>query len=151
MAVTLVPSQFFVPAAAREALAAVAELNGTDEVKSVGLPQYEATLIYSSGKEDDSLPEIFYVLEALQSCREYNKIVASFDGTILSLAIAQGKTLLLANEYRAADFTTAQYFIFLALKSLQLNPEISTVCFRSPLKMEEEMSLYRYFKSVEQI
>lgn len=151
MAVTLVPSQFFVPSAARESLAAVAELSDADEVKYISVPQFSATLIYSSGKEDNSLPELFYVLEALPSCREYNKIVASFDGNVLSLAISQGGTLLLANEYRANDFTTVQYFIFLALKSLQLNPEISTICFRSHLEMDEEMSLYRYFKSVEMI
>lgn len=151
MAVTLVPSQFFVPAAAREALAAVAEVSDTDEVKWVSVPQHSAVLIYVSGKDDDSLPEIFYVLEAIQSCREYNKVAASYDGSKLSLAISQGGTLLLANEYPATDFTTAEYFIFLAMKSLQLNPEISTVCFRSPLGVEEEMSLCRYFKSVEQI
>lgn len=151
MAVTLVPSQFFAPAAAREALASVAEFSDADEVKSVVLSQYSAVLVYNSGKEDDSLPDLFYVLDALQTCKEYNKIVASYNGSVLSLAISQGRTLLLANEYNASDFTTAQYFIFLALKSLQLNPEISTVCFRSPLKMEEEMSLYRYFKSVELI
>ena len=69
----------------------------------------------------------------------------------LYLAIAQGKTLLLCNSYEAPDFTTAQYFIFLAMKKLQLNMEVSTICFRTPLNEDEEMSLYRYFKNVEQI
>ena len=39
----------------------------------------------------------------------------------------------------------------LQLKKLQLNPEVSTVYFRTPLAEEEEMSLYRYFKSVERL
>jgi hypothetical protein len=69
----------------------------------------------------------------------------------LYLVIAQGRTLLLCNAYAAPDFTTAEYFIFLAMKKLQLNPEVSTVFFRTPLAEEDEMSLYRYFKSVEQI
>ena len=55
----------------------------------------------------------------------------------------------LANSYKAPDFTTAQYFIFLALKSLQLNPEVTTIRFRHPLSAENEMALYRYFKAVE--
>ena len=63
--------------------------------------------------------------------------------------MAQGKTLLLANVYKAVDFTTAEYFLFLALKTLQLNPEVSTISWRTPLSSEEEMSLYRYFKAVE--
>ena len=56
-----------------------------------------------------------------------------------------------AEFYQAPDFTTAKYFIFLALKKLQLNPEVSTICFRTPLDEDQEMSLYRYFKSVEQL
>ena len=151
MALTLVPSQFFVPSAAREALAEVCPVADEDKVRSVELPQYAAVLIYSSGSEDDSLPELFRVIESLGSCKEYNKVVASYDGAVLSLAIAQGRTLLLANEFGAADFTTALYFIFLSMRSLQLNPEISTVCFRSPLGVEQEMCLGRYFKDVVRI
>ena len=46
---------------------------------------------------------------------------------------------------------TAEYYIFLALKSLQLNPEISTICLRSKVSAEDKMSLYRYFKAVESL
>jgi hypothetical protein len=70
---------------------------------------------------------------------------------VLYLVIAQGKSLLLCNSYQAPDFTTAEYFIFLAMKKLQLNPEVSSICFRTPLSEEDEMSLYRYFKSVDQL
>lgn len=152
MASTLVPVDFFDPAAARESLAEVAEVADSDRVSHAEVPQYNAVLVYSvSGMEEDSVPEIFHVLESLNSCPEYNKIVASFDDGVLSLGIAQGMTLLLANEYRVPDFTTAQYFIFLAMRSLQLNPEVSVIRFRTQLRKEDEMSLYRYFKSVETI
>jgi hypothetical protein len=76
------------------------------------------------------------------------KVVSWQDG-ILSMAIAQGKSLLLANSYQAPDFTTAQYYIYSALKSLQLNPEVTTIHFRHPLPEDAEMSLYRYFKAVD--
>ena len=36
-----------------------------------------------------------------------------------------------------------------ALKTLQVNPEVSTISWRTPLEPSEEMSLYRYFKAVE--
>ena len=65
--------------------------------------------------------------------------------------IAQGDNLLLANVFEAADFATAEYFLFMAVKKLQLNPEQSALHFMSELSDEEEMSLYRYFKSVEKI
>ncbi len=150
MASTLVPVNFFDPATVRESLAEVAEIADSDKVSYVSIPQYDAVLIYSvSGEGNGHLPEIFHILKDLGECPDYNKIVASFKNGVLSLGIAQGAALLLANEYAAPDFTTAQYFIFLALHSLQLNPEVSVIRFREGLSKEEEMSLYRYFKSVE--
>ena len=57
----------------------------------------------------------------------------------------------LQQVYKAQDFTTAEYFLFLAMKSLQLNPEVSTVYWRMPVGPEEELSLYRYFKAVDRV
>lgn len=153
---TLVPKHFFNPSAAEDALREVVKLDGNDNVKYVDVPQYDAVLVYSdydsiSGGHSEALPEMLFILKDLAQCREYNKIVASYCDGILYLAIAQGKSLMLANTYKAQDFVTAEYFIFLAMKSLQLNPEVSTICWRSPVGKEDELSLYRYFKAVEQI
>ena len=164
---TLVPEAFFDPASVRDTLAAVVPLRSTDAVASVSVPEAGAVLLYSNSM-DESLsrvisqtvlttagesvpvyPELYYILKELPLCPEYNKILASYRDGTLHLAVAQGRTLQLANVYRAVDFTTAEYFIFLALKTLQVNPEISTICWRTPLEPSEEMSLYRYFKAVE--
>ena len=91
------------------------------------------------------------MLKDLQGITEYNKVMASFRDESLYLVIAQGKSLLFCNTFKAPDFTTAQYFIFLAMKKLQLNPEMSSIYFRTPLDQDQEMSLYRYFRNVEQI
>ena len=146
---TLVPSHFFDRSTARDMLAGVVSLEDSDKVSDIEIAQYGAVLIYGSSDGEESLPELYYVLQDLPSCREYNKILCSWRSGILTMAIAQGRQLLLANVYPAKDFTTAEYYIFLAMKSLQLNPEVSTVCWRSALDQDEEMSLYRYFKSVE--
>ena len=147
---TLVPSHFFNPEAAREALAEVVELQEGDEVRYLDIPTYDAVLVFTEGGDSlvDGTPEIYQLLTRLPACTEYNKILCSrLDGR-LYLAIAQGKSLLLANSFPAPDFTTAEYYIFLSLKSLQLNPEVSTICWLTPLEADDEMSLYRYFKSV---
>ena len=150
---TLVPSSFFNPAAERETLAEVVVLKGSDIVRHIDIPQYGAVLIYAVDGDSSvsALPEIYYILQDLQKCPEYNKILCSIKDGRLYIAIAQGKTLLLANSYGAESFTTAEYYIFLAMKSLQLNPEVSTVCWRTDLSSEDEMSLYRYFKAVDRI
>ena len=146
---TLVPEGFFDPAAARQALAEVAPVAESDQVFTKKVPQFGAVLIYNVSGGADVPPEIFSILQELPTCKEYNKLLCSWKDGELSLAVGQGRSLLLANSYPAPDFTTAEYFIFLALKSLQLNPEVTTICFKHSLPQEAQMSLYRYFKSVE--
>ena len=147
--VALVPSAFFDPASAREVLSRTVELDQEDKVEYISLPEFSAELVYSLSDED--YPEMYYLLKKLSEIPEYNKILASYGDGVLTLVISQGDTLLLANTFQAADFTTAEYFLFMAVKKLQLNPEVSTVSFMTPLSGEEEMSLYRYFKAVESL
>ena len=165
----LVPEVFYDPQAARAALEEVCTLEEGDFVETVPVPSQASVLVFSnsigeslskviaqtvlplSGEPVRVLPEMYYLLRQLETLTEYNKIVASWADGYLHLAIAQGKSLRLANVFQAPDFTTAQYFLFLSLKQLQLNPEVSTVCFRTPLSPEASMSLYRYFKGVVQL
>lgn len=146
---TLVPTNFFNPDKEREALAGVARLGEDCAVRHIDIPQYDAVLVYSvDGDSAVSAPEIAGILDKLPDCPAYNKILCSLRDGRLSIAIAQGKSLLLANSFTAPDFTTAEYYIFLAVKSLQINPEVSTICWLTELEPGQEMSLYRYFKSV---
>lgn len=149
---TLVPSNFFDSATAKETLAAVTGLKEGETVKHTLIQEYDAVLIYSIREGSvDCVPPIAEMLRKLPLCKEYNKIICSLEGGYLYLAIAQGKSLLLANYFRAPDFTTAEYYLFSSLKKLQLNPELSTISWMGKLDTEDEMSLYRYFKAVEQI
>lgn len=146
---TLVPTNFFNPDKECEALAGVARLGEDCAVRHIDIPQYDAVLVYSvDGDSVVSAPEIAGILDKLPDCPAYNKILCSLRDGRLTIAIAQGKSLLLANSFAAPDFTTAEYYIFLAVKSLQINPEVSTICWTTALDKSEEMSLYRYFKSV---
>ena len=167
--VALVPEVFFDEENPRSALSEVIALEESDKVEWVRVPALSSVLVFSnsigeslsrvlaqtvlpaSGEPVRVLPEMYYQLSLLDALPEYNKIVASWMDGWLHLVIAQGKTLRLANVYEAQDFTTAEYFLFLAMKRLQLNPEVSTVCFHTPLDADAEMSLYRYFKSVVQL
>ena len=166
---TLVPSGFHAPDSSRRMLSEVSYLEDQDLVECVDVPQFGAVLLYSlnvggtlakvvsesvmhvDGSKARMLPETYFMLSSMPEIGEYNKIVASYMDGYLYLAIAQGKSLMLCNSFRALDFTTAEYFIFMAMKKLQLNPEMSSIHFRTPLSEDQEMSLYRYFRSVEHI
>ena len=165
----LVPSAFFSPERARALLEDTVRILPSDHVEYVEMPSLAAVLVYSnsigeslsrvlsqtvftaSGDPVRVYPEMYYMLRTLPRCEDYNRIIASYRDGYLHLVIAQGKSLQLANVFAAPDFTTAEYFLFLALKRLQLNPEVSTVHFRTPIDTDAEMSLYRYFKSVVQL
>ena len=165
----LVPTNFYAPEVSRQMLEEVANVEDGDHVDHVEVPQFGAVLVYSlnvggtlakvvsetvmqtDGTKGRMLPEVYYMMDAMSEISDYNKIVASYMDGCLYLAIAQGKTLILCNSFQAPDFTTAEYFIFLVMKKLQLNPEISSIYFRTSLSEDQEMSLYRYFRSVEHI
>lgn len=165
----LFPVHFVDVDASKALLSEVAEIDDGDIVEYVEVPEFGAVLLYSNtigetlskvisdsvlrtdGYRSRVYPEIYFMLRNLVRIPEYNKVMASYAGGRLYLTLAQGKTLLLCNSFEAVDFTTAEYFIFMAMKRLQLNPEVSSIYFRTPLTAEMEMSLYRYFKSVEQI
>ena len=164
---TLIPQDFYNPQAPKEQLSDVVSLPEGAVVESVSVPEFASVLIYSAsvggtlhkvlaesvlltdGNKVKPLPEMYYMLKDLSGLPDYNRILASYMDGVLYLVVAQGKTLLLCNCFKAPDFTTAEYFIFMVMKKLQLNPEMSTITFRTPLTDEQEMSLYRYFKSVD--
>lgn len=146
---TLVPARFFDEGDARCILSDLYTLTESETVSALEVPRYDAVFVYAS--EGGTPPVLYDLIVRLEQCEGYNKILFHFCEGCLDLAIAQGERLLLANSFPAADFTTAEYYLFLAVKSLQINPEVSSVTVASDLTPEDEMSLYRYFKSVDRL
>ena len=144
---TLVPTRLCGESGPRCFLSEVAVLDGTEKVHTVELPQFDSTLVYAGAE----VPELYNVLNALDRCPEHYKTVASIKDGWLHLAVSKGNDLLFANVFKAGAFSTAQYFIFNVMKSLQMNLEMSSVYFLSPLTREEKLSMYRYLKSVERL
>ena len=144
---TLVPSAYFAEEDARCILSDLYPLDESEKVSFVSVPSRDAFLVYAG----ETVPPVMNLLSLLDSCPDHNKILMHHEDGCMDLVIARGDELQLVNSYPAPDFTTAEYYLFLAMKTLQLNPEVSCVRVSSPLSQDEEMSLYRYFKAVERI
>lgn len=142
---TLVPSEFFTPEGAGDILSEVVSLEEGEPLSFLEIPSAGAYLVYAGAKR----PVVYDMLMSLFKIGEHNKIIACHRDGELFLVIAQGGELRLCNVFQAADFTTAQYYLFLTMKSLQLNPQLSTVYFMDALSKEQSISMYNYFKAVE--
>ena len=149
----LVPLGLFDPKTARAMLVELVDLSEGDRVEYIDVPSYDAVLVYAvpsdrSNAEGRFIPELYRLLNASVGIDDYNRIIASWSGGRLFLVVAQGRNLLFCNSFSAGDFTSAEYFLFLVLNRLQLNPEVSAVYFRTQLSEKDELSLCRYFKFV---
>lgn len=146
---TLVPEGFFTPAEAHTILSEAVRLTETDKVNYQELPQLKAVLVYALTEGEEALPPIAPLLEQVSSIGEHNKVAACFDGEALHLVIVTGTKLLLANSYPASDPVTAEYFLFAAMKQLQINPQVTTVYLTEPASPEMMDDIVRYCKGVE--
>ena len=144
---TLVPSEFFSGDSARELLGKVVSLKDGEPLSFLDVPQQNAVLIYAG----DERPVVYDMLMSQHKMRGYNKILFCWKEGSLALTVSQGERLMLCNCFRAPDFDTAQYYIFMVLRSLQINPEVSSIWSFGELFPDGRMSLYNYFKTVEEI
>lgn len=143
----MVPTRYFDEKDPRCFLSEISVLAETAVVGWKSIPAHDAVLVYSGGGDDE--PELYKLILAVDALKDYFKIGASIVDGELSLVIVKGTDLLFANVFDAPDFTTAQYYIFAVMKSLQLNPEVSTIYFRQKPDMKDELSICSYFNSLE--
>ena len=147
---TLVPESFFDKEKAYQILSEAVRLEETDKVYYKELPEQKAVLVYAAEAEDE-LPPVAGLLGALPRIADHNKVAASVNDATISIALAEGDRLLLANAYPAPDAVTAEYFLFATLRQFQLNPQITTVYFLGETPRELLNDLFRHFKGVERL
>ena len=147
---TLVPESFFDKEKTYQILSEAVRLGETDKVYYKELPEQKAVLVYAAESEND-LPPVAGLLGALGRITDHNKVAAAVNEGTVSIVLAEGDRLLLANAYPAPDAVTAEYFLFAAMKQFQLNPQITTVYFLGDAPRELLNDLFRHFKGVERL
>lgn len=140
---TLVPQQMDSPEF-------IKELFGTctnENIAHVAIEQYGAVL-YFIKDNTESLPIICFLLKEIGEIKEHNKIAVSFckEKQIVFITAAEGEKLRLANSYKAADFTTALYFIMLATQQMMFNPLLTELHFYNAMEPQDIELVNRYFK-----
>lgn len=118
---TLVPEEYFSPAAASRILSSTAVLEKGARTRYKELPRFKAVLVYSGEESRALLLEHTINTAADAALAGSGKMCAvmRFSDSEADVAVAQEDKLLLACTYPAIDQTTAEYFLYAALNQLK--------------------------------
>ena len=77
-----------------------------------------------------------------------NKIFFKYIKGEASIIIYEDKRLAFCNNFPAQHFNTALYYLFLALKQVQFNPEQTTIFVSGSIPESEISNITKYFSRV---
>lgn len=128
----------------------------TDEVYTLGIPEYGAVLLYAwknaTEQCESAAPEIYAHLRRLPELPEHNKAIVDFKRAGNSgapstlIAVADGERLITANHYHTTDFGSAVYYLMEILRQSQMNPQQTLVRVRGDVTAEDSAMLEKYVK-----
>ncbi|MCK9627076.1 MAG: DUF3822 family protein [Bacteroidales bacterium] len=93
-------------------------------------------------------PAIYPVMVHSSDFSEINKIFFKYNKGETSIIIYEDKRLAFCNNFQAQHFNTALYYLFLALKQVQFNPEQTTVFISGSMPESEISNITKYFSKV---
>jgi hypothetical protein len=156
---TCIPRQIHKKGDELSALKRLFQIEDLEEINTVTLEEQEMVLIYAANstmlnkikeyQPNISLyPSIYLYLRYLPLFKEHNKIFFQYIKDKVIITIAEGNKILLCNSYPAQHFNSALYFLLLALKEVQFNPEHTTVYISGNIRDLEILDISKYFSSV---
>lgn len=156
---TLVPESLFSPQIKSSYLQNLFNLETGMAAKSVKLEGTAAFMVYAYPEIFDSwqqsdkniYPLSLYFYNRLMEMKSHNKVIMSIDRRhkITHIAAAVGNDLKLINTYNTGDFNSALYYLFLALKELQLNPALTHIRLYNTIDSQKMELLNNYFNTIE--
>ncbi len=146
---TLVPTPLY----SENYLAEMFKLDKDEEIKSIGLDGYNATLAYAAktaGDDAGKLPVVHALIQMLNGIPDHNRIVVHYCNSkkLLHIVAAEKENLLLANTYSCTHINTLLYFLTLVCQQVMFNPQITGINLAGKLEKNEEALLLQYFQKI---
>jgi hypothetical protein len=126
----------------------VVELPGKDIVILFAVNSTFLNLIKKIQPEYRIFPSIYPPLIYLPTYYDYNKIYFNYSKGQLHIIVYEGIRLVYCNSFPADYFNTALYFLFLALKQTQFNPEQTAVFLSGIIGSTDVLQLSQYFSKI---
>ncbi|MDD4639021.1 MAG: DUF3822 family protein, partial [Bacteroidales bacterium] len=126
----------------------VVEIPGKDIVVLFAVNSTFINLLKTKQPSFSIFPSIYTPLLSLPTLYDYNKVYFNYSKGQLHLIIYEGVSLIYCNSFPATYFNTALYFLFLALKQTQFNPEQTTVFVSGNIPDTDILQLSKYFSKI---
>ncbi len=157
---TLIPKELFDNNTFTNVLSDMFELDNNNlNIKYVFIEQFNAYMVYAIDKticnkmtvDKELYPLALYFIDNVKNINGYNKVILNIDkkNNITHIVIAQDKELKLINTYSTGNFKDALYYLFLALKNLQINAALTNICIYNIIDDKKADILNNYFNKIE--
>ena len=155
----LIPTKLYQKGKELEELTKLHDIDELEEVNTISILRNEMVMIYAVGSTLLNLikkyhpnltiyPTLYTYLNILPDLDGYNKLFFQYIGDIVTVAAAEKERIVFCNSFPASNFSSALYFVLLALKQSQFNPELTTVYISGNIKDYEIFDITRYFSKV---
>lgn len=155
----LIPKQLYKEEDALQHLTKLHKLDDLDEIDTVEVHNEQIVILFAVNStflnfikevqpEFKLFPSIYPMISQISNFKDYNKIFFQYNKGQVHIIAAEGSRLVFCNSFPAIHFNTALYFLFLALKQVQFNPELTTVFVSGNLKDFEIMDISKYFSKI---
>ncbi|MEN6618942.1 MAG: DUF3822 family protein [Rikenellaceae bacterium] len=155
----LIPKQLYKEEDAFRHLSELHKLDELDEIDVVEIPSQEVVILFAvdstfincikkAQAEFRLFPSIYPLISQVSCFQDYNKIFFRYHKGQVHIIAVEGSRLVYCNSFPAIHFNTALYFLLLAQKQVQFNPEITTVYVSGNIKDFEVMDISKYFSKI---
>ena len=156
---SLIPLKLYQKEKELEELTKLHHIDELEEVNTINIVKSEMVMIYAVSSTLLNLikkyhpnliiyPSLYTYLNVLPDLDGYNKLFFQYIGNIVTVVAAEKERIVFCNSFPASNFSSALYFVLLALKQAQFNPELTAVYINGNIKDYEIFDITRYFPKV---
>ncbi len=156
---TAIPAKLHKKGEELKILGKIHKLDDLDEINTVKVLKENMVILFAVNSTFLNLvknyhpdfkiyPSVFLNLTYLPLYEEYNKLSFNYLKGAVSIVAAEGDKIIYCNSFPAYHFNSALYFLFLALKEVQFNPETSTVYINGNIRDLEIYDMAKYFARI---
>jgi len=156
---SLIPAKLYQKGEELNEITKLHNIDELEEINTINIPKNEMVMIYAVSstllnlikKYHSNLtiyPSLYAYLNILPGLSGHNKLFFQHIGNVVTVVAAEKERIVFCNSFPVSNFSSALYFVLLALKQAQFNPELTTVYISGNIKDYEIFDITRYFARV---